>query len=365
MEFCLPRWGCVPWFRFTGPLILFGLIIYCTWGYAHKLCYDQIWQRFQQRPTAIGLICTVSFLDALLIFIWYQAAIAVGPGRLPKVPPYMILPEAFSIDNVDDQTADGHSLIPPVCYQSCPRGNPIWCPACDSVKTERAHHSSDLKYCVPRFDHRCAWLGIVIGKDNYRFFIQFSMYMSILSLIVFVSICAFIRRIVHDGSSHRSLNANIIVVLIIAAFGWLMTISMLLAHAMCIATNSTSVELMARNEKSAYNRMICCYSFETKMRYVVELRKDELRSPWRKSTIWRNAVDCLGPNVLLWLVPLTFGKRQASGDLEDKEVQQPPIQKTLGQYYEPFSSQTMDLLEKKIANGDYLTTFHAYGDKYI
>lgn len=344
---------------------MFGLAVYCTWGFAHELCYNQIDKRFHQRAAAIGLMFAVSFLDVLLVIIWYQAAIAVGPGRLPKVPPYMILPEDFSIDRIGDPAETAHSLVPPVCYQSCPRGNPIWCSACDSVKTERAHHSSDMEYCVPRFDHKCAWLGAVIGRDNYRFFIQFVMYMAILSLFVFVPICAFIRRIIHDGDTQHSLNPNLIVILIIAVFAWLMTTSMLVTHTVCIVTNTTSVEVMARRDDSSFNRTVCYYSFKAGMRYVVQLKNNELHSLWRKKDLWLNMVDFLGSNMLLWFLPLRSNDNEPNQDLEEMDNKVLPLQRVLGHYYEPFSDETIDLIEKKIANNDYLTTLHAYGDRYI
>lgn len=365
MRFCPPQCANFPWFRCIGPCLVFGLIVYCTWGFAHKLCYDQINRNFHQRGTAIGLICCVSFLDLLLILVWYQAAIAVGPGRLPKVPPYMLVPEPVSSSSSSDSSAIVHSLVPPICYQCCPRGNPIWCMACESVKTERAHHSSDLNYCVPRFDHRCAWLGAVIGRDNYRFFIQFVTYMVVLSMFIFVPIFAFIKKIIDEGSSRRLLNPNLIAILIIAVLAWLMTTSMLVTHAFCIMTNSTSVELMAKKDKSHFNRTVCYYSSETKSRYVVEIKNNELRSLWRKKGVWHNVVDFLGPNVLLWFLPFNYNSKRDSHDSDHAICPSCPLQSILGSYYESFSEPTIDLVEKKIAANDYLTTFHAYGDKYL
>lgn len=356
MAFYVPRWRCPSWVKFAGPVVLLALTIYCTWGFSHRLCYDQLYKRLGHKSVAVGLICVVSFLDALLIVIWCQIKI-LGPGRLPKVPPYMIVPDESSNDPNSDGSTIIPSIIPPLCYQSGPNGQPIWCNDCGSVKTDRTHHSSDLKCCVPRFDHRCVWLCAIIGKDNYRLFLQFVMYMAILTVIVLVSICVFLRQIRHN------LDHNLIAILIITVFGYMMTTTLLLTHLLCILKNRTSVEVMAH--KNGTLNYCCYYNSEDRCRYVVQLERNEYGELWCKRPLWLNFKDFLGSNFLFWFIPLGFPNDSNVKDLEINNSGSSTQQAILGRYYESYSDESKEMIEKKIADNHCLTTFYAYGDRYI
>lgn len=352
----VPRWKAPSWTRYIGPFMLLVLAVYCTWGFAHRLCYDKIYKKLHHRSVAIGLICTVSFLDALLIFIWCQIVI-IGPGRLPKVPPYMLVRDEIGSDvsSMDEKVCQ--SLIPPLLYQSGPNGQPIWCTACGSVKTDRAHHSSDLKCCVPRFDHKCLWLCAIIGKDNYRLFLQFGMYMAALTVIVVVSICVFLGKIRHE------LDHNLVAILIISLVGSLMSGTMLFTHLMCIAKNRSSIEVMARNNKQNIPSYCCYYNSKDGCRYVVQLDKDEYSKLWCKKSLWLNFSEILGSNVLLWIIPVGFPNCSADQDLESGK--RTGLQKILGRYYESYGEKTKEIISRKIQDKKYLTKFYAYGDKFI
>lgn len=357
MGFYVPRWKLPSWVKYAAPVMLLALMTYCTWGFAHRLCYNQLFKKLGRRSVAIGLICVVALLDALLIVVWCQIKI-IGPGRLPKVAPYMILPEE-SVDGRDSELESViPSLVPPLCYQSGPNGQPIWCNACGSVKTDRAHHSSDLNYCVPRFDHRCVLLGAVIGKDNYRLFLQFAMYMAILAVIVVVSICVFLRQI------RKDLDHNLIAILVIAILGYIMSTTMLSVHVVaCILKNRTTVEVMAGKDTHKHSYW-CYYNAKDGSRYVVQLERDERRKLWRKRPVWRNFSEFLGSNVLFWFIPVGF----PSPSYQDLEAHNsggyPTLPTILGRYYESYGEESKEMIEKKIAENQYVTKFYAFGDRY-
>ncbi|QLL30785.1 hypothetical protein HG536_0A06000 [Torulaspora globosa] len=356
MGFYVPRWQPPSWVKYSAPFMLLALITYCTWGFAHRLCYDQLFKKLGRQSVAIGLICVVTFLDALLVVLWCQIKI-IGPGRLPKVPPYMILPE----DSVDYRSSETTtmipSLIPPLCYQSGPNGQPIWCNDCASVKTDRAHHSTDLNYCVPRFDHRCVLLCAVIGKDNYRLFLQFVMYMALLAVIVVVSICVFLRQI------RKDLDDNLIAILAITIWGYVMSAAMLSTHILCIMKNRTTVEVMARRKAHSKLSYCCYYNVKDGCRYVVQLERDESSDLWRKRPLWRNFSDFLGPNVLFWFIPIGFPNSKHR-ELEANNDGYPTLPTILGRYYESYGDEGKEMIEKKIAENQYVTKFYAYGDRY-
>lgn len=372
------RW----WFRFVLPGIVFGLLCYCTWAYCHKLCYDQIYKQFHHRSVAIGLICAVCFLDAIVVFIWYQMVIWVGPGTQPHVAPFLILPEV-SKEDANEEGANGEgsqdasmeydAVIPPRCYQCDPHGYPIWCSPCQSLKMERTHHSSELGHCVPRFDHYCLWVGTVIGRDNYRLFVQFVTYFSSLLLLMWLSICVYIRDITQRHRGHNPpLNVNVILTLALALFGWLMNTSMLAATVFYMAQNKTSLEAIMDSKRKNFGtrKIFCYYSVPNKSRFVVEFDKTEFHAFWSKKTMLANLKDFMGPNMLMWIIPLgkpyTFPCKTKLSDYGNHLLpsgQKTTLEEILGPYEESFSDYTIQAIEDKIAKGNYLTTLRAFGDE--
>ncbi|GCE97923.1 palmitoyltransferase pfa5 [Zygosaccharomyces mellis] len=353
----LPRWT-----RFLMPVGIFLLMSYGTWAFSHKLCYNQIYKHYGHRSVSIGLIVVVCFLQLTLLLIWFQIAITVGPGRLPQVLPNLILSAHNSDRDANEKYCNKDSFGPVICYQCDPNGYPIWCTNCQSLKTERAHHSSELGYCVPKFDHKCVWLGSIIGKDNYRLFVQYCVFMAIWLAIIWTSIVAYIRSISRDYRGHGShLNGNLISTLILTASSWLMVTSLLLTQINCIVKNNTSLEIMERRKTFATRRMFCYYNPNDECRYVVELSKKEYLLCWSKESWWANAVESLGPNILMWAIP--WGSpvpKFKSGGEENVTDDKSTLEDVLGPYKETLGNKTVELIRKKINNNEYLTRFQVY-----
>jgi palmitoyltransferase ZDHHC9/14/18 len=43
-----------------------------------------------------------------------------------------------------------------------------YCVECYIYRPLRAIHCQACNHCVERYDHHCPWLGVCIGKYNYR-----------------------------------------------------------------------------------------------------------------------------------------------------------------------------------------------------
>ncbi|AJV07968.1 Pfa5p [Saccharomyces cerevisiae YJM1419] len=355
------------WFRFILPIIVLGLLCYGTWAYCHKLCYEQVDKRLRQKSVSVGLICAVCFLDVVVIFIWLQIVILVGPGTQPHVAPFLILPiasEEKTSNTSQNTSVEYDAVVPPKCYQSDPHGYPIWCSECQSLKMERTHHSSELGHCIPRFDHYCMWIGTVIGRDNYRLFVQFAAYFSTLLLIMWVSICVYIRIITqHNHNYSPNLNANIISTLVFAILGWLLTASLLASSIFYMSQNKTSLEAIidSKRKKFGTRKIFCYYSEANKLRFVVEFDRSEFHSFWDKKSILANIKDFMGSNILMWIIPL--GKPYTSRCKSDgKGGSKTTLVEILGPYEETLSDYTIQAIEDKISRGEYLATLRASGD---
>lgn len=59
------------------------------------------------------------------------------------------------------------------------------CRTCYTWKPDRCHHCSRCDRCVLKMDHHCPWFPGCIGFKNQRFFIQFLMYATAYSIIIF------------------------------------------------------------------------------------------------------------------------------------------------------------------------------------
>ncbi|ORX34461.1 DHHC palmitoyltransferase-domain-containing protein [Kockovaella imperatae] len=61
-------------------------------------------------------------------------------------------------------------------------GTPRWCKKCDTWKPDRSHHCRFCQTCILKMDHHCVWIGTCVGYRNYKPFLLFVTYSSILSL---------------------------------------------------------------------------------------------------------------------------------------------------------------------------------------
>ena len=58
-----------------------------------------------------------------------------------------------------------------------------YCTECQAFRCERSYHCKKCNCCVLKRDHHCPWIGQCVGQNNYRYFIQFLIYVPLISLI--------------------------------------------------------------------------------------------------------------------------------------------------------------------------------------
>ncbi|EDO17680.1 hypothetical protein Kpol_1004p57 [Vanderwaltozyma polyspora DSM 70294] len=346
------------------PVLVWGLVFYSTWAFSHKLCYNQIYKNFKHESIAIGLICIICILDITLIIIWIQLIWIYGPGRQPKIPPFILIDNGIRNNFGSIEPTATASIPPPVFYECDINGYPIWCDTCKSLKIGRTHHSKRLGYCIPRFDHHCMWVGTVIGKSNYLLFTQFVFYFSCLLLIFWISIVSYIKRIVDYPHTGYKLDPNLIVILILSVPFSIMTLSLFLSHVYFTFMNRTSLEIIniKRNKKLNIKKFVCYLDKTSGNRYVIEMSPEDMANIWKKRSIWENFKEVLGNNFLFWFIPFDIRKRQVKQNNDPECIQS--LDYILGFYNEAIGEDAKLLIEQKIINSNYLKTFRAFGDQY-
>ncbi|CAH0514820.1 unnamed protein product [Peronospora belbahrii] len=54
-----------------------------------------------------------------------------------------------------------------------------YCRRCRHFRPPRAHHCSVCNRCIAHLDHHCPWVNNCIGRDNYRYFFSFLLWLAV------------------------------------------------------------------------------------------------------------------------------------------------------------------------------------------
>ncbi|XP_030384873.1 palmitoyltransferase ZDHHC3 [Scaptodrosophila lebanonensis] len=128
------------------------------------------------------------------------------------------------------------------------------CTRCETYRPPRAHHCRICKRCIRRMDHHCPWINNCVGERNQKYFLQFLIYVAILSvyslaLIVstWVSPCAECNQNVIE--SQLRMIHSVILLLESALFGLFVT-AIMVDQLHAILYDETAIE--AIQQKGAY-----------------------------------------------------------------------------------------------------------------
>jgi palmitoyltransferase len=116
---------------------------------------------------------TIGIVVYLLLNWSYTTAVFTDPGSTTNRDGYGLLPT----------TTQNHP--PTTSFTVKSNGEIRFCKKCQARKPDRAHHCSTCRRCVLKMDHHCPWLATCLGLRNYKAFLLFLMYTTVLCLYSF------------------------------------------------------------------------------------------------------------------------------------------------------------------------------------
>ncbi|KAF4029497.1 DHHC domain-containing protein [Phytophthora infestans] len=197
-------------------------------------------------------------------------------GRLPRIRPSAVTP--------DGKNGSSRVQLPRVQLidpQSVARQRGVeegisYCRRCRHFRPRRAHHCSVCNRCIAHLDHHCPWVNNCIGRDNYRYFFSFLLwlavgcyyaaYMSYRAVYTDLSREQYARMLVlaQVRSFNISASNTLQLVFAISASAGLAVSILATWHVFLITTAQTSVELQInrhpRNRRLHGGKVVSPYS---------------------------------------------------------------------------------------------------------
>merc|ERR1740121_358344 len=203
-----------------------------------------------------------------MMLLCFARAISTDPGSVPDTAEWRL--EDAKNRNASEKKHTGEQR---------------YCKWCKHYKPDRCHHCRVCNSCVLRMDHHCPWIANCIGFRNHKYFLLLVMYALLGTSLVDYGMLQAVSRALYEESPDAlpigaSWNRNLLV------FG--LTVSM-------IMTILLSVFFLMH-----------IYLMFTAMTTIEMCEKRTNDSGISYSAGWYGSMQAtLGPNPLLWLLPLS------------------------------------------------------------
>ncbi|CAH0746907.1 unnamed protein product [Bemisia tabaci] len=222
---------------FTYAALLYADYVIIKWVVMQTMI-DSLWA-----PVHVVLFNTLIFL---LSFAHLKATCS-DPGVVP-------LPQT-KID-FSDMHSGTEGLLQKENWTVCTR--------CETYRPPRAHHCRICKRCIRHMDHHCPWINNCVGERNQQYFVQFLMYVGVLSLYAIVLVAfSWIKECTYCSEEISIKQTRILhcVILVMEStlFGIFVT-AILYDQLEAIAKNQTTIEQLQSGSSSSYSMRRMCFS---------------------------------------------------------------------------------------------------------
>ncbi|KAF8421016.1 DHHC palmitoyltransferase-domain-containing protein, partial [Tirmania nivea] len=129
-------------------------------------------------------------------------------------------------------------------------GTPRFCKKCQTLKPDRAHHCSTCNRCVLKMDHHCPWLATCLGLYNYKPFLLFLIYTSLLCILSFLVSASWVwGTVFNDGAGLNEggiTPVNWILIATVSGIIGLVLSGFTIWHLMLAASGMTTIESLEK-----------------------------------------------------------------------------------------------------------------------
>ncbi|GAM26957.1 hypothetical protein SAMD00019534_101320, partial [Acytostelium subglobosum LB1] len=186
-----------------------------------------------------------SLIGGTIILVFFHLLLIIVQASLFKTTftdPGTI-PDGFPND-VRQIFSKAESLI----YETNSQGNKRKCSKCQKIKPDRSHHCSKCKRCILKMDHHCPFVNNCVGFFNYKYFVLFLSWTTILCFYVVGTSFSNFLLVLNRGDPDIFLGVIFIIALVfglgLSAFAF--------THIGYILKNTTTLEHMEK--KSRFSR---------------------------------------------------------------------------------------------------------------
>jgi len=245
---------------FVAAVITVCVVIYIVCHLAPLLAVN--------RAAAQWQLHTFAPLCALLV-ICYIRAVTTSPGEVPDA----------------EEWAVGAAAETGVVVQALEKkrtGERRACKWCGKYKPDRCHHCRVCRSCVLRMDHHCPWINNCVGFGNYKFFYLLLVYSAACCWVMCISMLSSVQKAVEVDTPFTGLfmllfgETLAIFLGVVVSFFWAF-------HTWLLCSGMTTVEYCEKARKRPAGS-------------AVPVGFD--------NGIYANLCGGLGPEPLLWLVPI-------------------------------------------------------------
>ncbi|GAA5930042.1 DHHC family palmitoyltransferase [Sporobolomyces koalae] len=208
-----PRSLCYRTLAATPLGFIYTLLGFSFYTVVYALAFDYLWCAKAERLKAFAVVATYAWLlygcggslwkcysTRAANYVETVEGLAKDEEEMVATATRLELHDAQGQDDEDEGdaredealllgangTAEGkRSRLGRKTMQVKSDGTKRFCRKCNILKPDRAHHCSTCQRCVLKMDHHCPWLGGgCVGFANYKFFLQFLMYVGALGIYI-------------------------------------------------------------------------------------------------------------------------------------------------------------------------------------